>query len=788
MNEVTPEQRALEVESNQLGIERYRSAAGQMMKDGRLSGTKPGRILMAVEVSNLEVAIQAWIDAKRENTSVEVLRFMGHLKVSALAALTAQVMMDSATKGLIRSTTICTIANTIRDDGILTSMRTQHKPLYERVRSYKTSRTNEVKLAKKWASRSMWSFEEELRPEQIRSGLVLYSLALEATSVFRQVTTKSGKRNVTVLTLTPEALEWINQSHDEHEIMQPVYQPMVQQPLDWSPTQRGGYLTDAARRRPMCRLQRRSHGKALEAAEMPEVYRAVNLAQSTAWRVNPDVMEVMSEMWDSGNGIADMPSQYEPEFPSRPFEPDKDAEGPEVEEAREVLHAWKKNVAIALDSFQNEGSSRLRHARCLAIARKFAGKKIYYPHFIDWRCRLYPVPQYLNHQGADLARGLLQFDSPSFAAHGSPEAAHYLAFGQGLWKGDIPTGLPEAVAQDPLDCTGWKDADKPWQFLAWCLEAGPWLGDESSPVRQPIQADGTNNGLQIYSLLTRNEKMARSTNVSEGDKEDIYQDVADVVWNQVLIDPSEMAATWRAFLPEGLDREVVKVPVMAAPYGIRKHSAMAGLRRWVLERQKELNIAPWGHSTFKPVCWLADKIWDEIGSHIGPAREVMDWMREVSHNVDAKISWTTPVGFRVSQEYLMRTKKKLKVAVNDSMKYVRYRGYAPGVSRARMADGFAPNYIHSLDSAALMRTMGQCADQGVKSFSMIHDSYGCPVGDTETMARTLRSVFSKMFAGNLLDDLRQELIMASPGKDIPPLPERGSLSADAVLTSKYFFS
>ena len=781
--EVSEEQRALEVESHRLGVDRYRSSANKAAEMGMLSVTKPGSILLAAEIHGLDQAIENWM---KESRSKAVLEFFGPFEPSVLAGITAQTMIDAATKGLQRSTVVCKLASRIRDDGMLATLRRQHSPLFSRMRSLKTSIGTQVKLAKRWAKRGMWDHEEHLREDQIRGGLVLYSLALENTKIFRQISLQQNKRTLICLTLTPECMEWVFKSHAEHEVLSPIYLPMVQVPVDWAVDQRGGYYTEEARRRPLCRTQRASHSKLLQRREMPEVYSAVNLAQRTAWRVNPDVLQVLETAWEGGGGYAGVPKRAEPEFPERPFDPG-DTEGPEAEAARERLKNWKRHVAIELERFQDEGSARLRHARCLHAAKRFEGKTIYYPHFIDWRGRLYPTPQFLNHQGADLARALLQFDAPSYAEHGSPEAEHYLAFGTELWKGDIPTGIVDAVYQDPLACDEWKNADKPWQFLAWCLEAGAWFEDEGSPIHQPIQADGTNNGLQIYSLLTLDETMARCTNVSPGDRSDIYQDVADAVWQEVLEDPSELAATWRSLLPDGLDRSVVKLPVMAAPYGVRKHSVRGAIRSWLLNLQVEKGVTPWGHSTFKPTNWLADKVWDRVGDHIGPARKVMDWMREVAMMVEGPLRWTTPVDLLVTQEYPKRTKRKLKVNVTSAMKYVRYRGYAPGVDRKRQADGFAPNYVHSLDSAALMRTMNRCADKGVTSFSMIHDSYGCPVGDTATMARELRQVFAEMFSEDLLTKLRDE-VTSGTREQLPELPTMGSLDPTTVINSKHFFS
>ena len=46
------------------------------------------------------------------------------------------------------------------------------------------------------------------------------------------------------------------------------------------------------------------------------------------------------------------------------------------------------------------------------------------------------------------------------------------------------------------------------------------------------------------------------------------------------------------------------------------------------------------------------------------------------------------------------------------------------LNKARQRAGIAPNFIHSLDSSHLMLTILLAEEQGITSFSMIHDSYG----------------------------------------------------------------
>lgn len=60
--------------------------------------------------------------------------------------------------------------------------------------------------------------------------------------------------------------------------------------------------------------------------------------------------------------------------------------------------------------------NRENHAlRCefllrLSIAQSFKNTtNLYFPHNLDFRGRVYPIPPHLNHMGADINRGLLEF-------------------------------------------------------------------------------------------------------------------------------------------------------------------------------------------------------------------------------------------------------------------------------------------------------------------------------------------------------------------------------------------
>jgi DNA-directed RNA polymerase len=227
---------------------------------------------------------------------------------------------------------------------------------------------------------------------------------------------------------------------------------------------------------------------------------------------------------------------------------------------------------------------------------------------------------------------------------------------------------------------------------------------------------------------------------------------------------------------------------MATPYGIKQHTSTGYIRNWLLRLQKELGTEPWGHSTFKPAQYLSDLVWEEVGQFIKPAAECMDWLRAMAAAVNGEIGWTTPAGFPVKQNYRSTRQKQVLAVVEGERKWSTHRSAPGGLNKNKQRNGLPPNYIHSLDSAALVLTMNRCADKGVRDFSMIHDSYGCPAADTPTMYTTLREVFAEMFSGNLMLDLYHQVQQQHPTAEIPLPPSQGTLDPSVVINSQHFFA
>jgi DNA-directed RNA polymerase len=70
------------------------------------------------------------------------------------------------------------------------------------------------------------------------------------------------------------------------------------------------------------------------------------------------------------------------------------------------------------------------------------------------------------------------------------------------------------------------------------------------------------------------------------------------------------------------------------------------------------------------------------------------------------------------------------------------------VDEREQASGLLPNYIHSLDSAHLIRTIERARKAGLREFSVVHDSYGTHACDMPVLARCVREAFVAIYSQN----------------------------------------
>ncbi|WP_285401014.1 DNA-directed RNA polymerase [Luteibacter sp. ME-Dv--P-043b] len=793
-------QLALEEESLTLGVDRYHKERDRQDE----SDSGPGRRLIRDCITPLSAAIDAFVAEARNGKPGKkhtAVRWCEKFPSSELAYITIRHCLNAISNGETRVQTVAEAIATSLEDSINYSRFKEVSPglhkhlqgVLKKSTSQRHSR-NVMEAAVRRTELDQFAFPGH---DATHFGMKMVELFIESTGFALLYNDSShGKTRERILLRGTEAvMAWLDKAHDAAAHFAPVRMPMLVSPRPWQASKGGGYLTDAGGLVPLVRTRNKAYLRELDNAEMPNVLRSLNAIQETPWQVNSAVLAVMKEAWEAGGGIGDLPSRDLLELPPLPSD---DMERYKVEEP-ESFKKWKRTRADIYEKNARTASQRISAAQKIALAARFEPEEaIYFPHSLDFRGRVYPVPGTLNPQGDDQAKSLLRFANGKRLG---PSGARWLAihvanlFGVDKvpfedrikWVRDNEHRILDS-ALDPLDgMRAWTEADSPWCALAACFEwAGYRAMGEDYVSHLPIALDGSCNGLQNFSAMLRDPVGGKATNLIPQERPaDIYTQVMTVAAERIRAE-AEGGNLSAAFWDGQLTRDLVKQPVMTLPYGVTR----SGMRNQIADKMKKAGKDDsWDHAEY-----LAGVLWDSIGLVVIAAREAMDWLKDaakVAAKGEMPVSWTTPAGFPVLQEYRETTGTRVKTYVSG--REVRISASVEGtkLDSRRQALGISPNFVHSCDAAHLMLTVCTALDNDVADFAMIHDSYGVHAADTDVLAASLRAAFVQQYSREVLTDFRDELSAQLPADiavTLPDLPTVGDLDLSLVESSLYFFA
>ena len=656
------------------------------------------------------------------------------------------------------------------------------KRLLEATLKHKRQHTNNLEHVRKTVihlmDRKGDNWEHWTPQMRVAVGFVVIQCLLDCGGIIE----RDGSRGVEYhLTLSEGTMDWIEQTSGMMEETKPVVLPCVEKPLPWSTPHNGGYHTEQMREK-YCILtafHKRDRLKLLEKADMPAVYRGINAVQSTGWKINKPVLAVMKHLWEHKKDWGVLPEIKELELPPRL---------PNMDTDPEVLREWKRQTSEVHNKRVRQVSRRLNLKRTIDVAEQFKDRTLYYVYQCDFRGRLYAQGAGPNPQGTDYQKGLLMFEEGRpIGEAGVAWLAIHVANCFGVDKVSLAERIHWTlnnqasvlqVCEDPLSNRWWTEADQPWLFLAACYE---WAGYVEKGVdfvtHLPVSVDGSCNGLQHYSAMLRDPVGGEATNLVPMDTpQDIYGRVANVT---VAKDPT---------LNGIVTRSVAKRPVMVLPYG----GTLASCKDYVRAALRE-----GGHTFDKErEDQIAMLVWNSIGDVVVAAKEGMAYLRKLASAMSKKkehVSWVTPSGWPVLQQYF--DLKKGLVNIKSYGKRVQFVFHEPKldtVDGRRSGQGLPPNFVHSLDAAALVGMVNLALDQGITSFSVVHDSFGTLACDMDMLGACIRTSFVHMYTDHdVLEELRQRVVeTVGPriAKNLPPVPDKGKLDINGVLESPFFFA
>jgi len=609
---------------------------------------------------------------------------------------------------------------------------------------------------------------------------------------------------------------------------------------------------------PLVKTQNKDVLEELTIERCPLVYEMINKAQEVGWRVNKDIFPIYS--WALRNKTDAFASIWDLQNP----------------EAR---------------------ASKIREVKAVGeIAGRFLDETFYHLYYLDFRARKYPATAYFHEQGTDLSKGLLLLDEP--VKIGEQGYFWLLISIASNWAGDagredqsktdkIPLNdrvywaldneeILLSYAKDPKVNQGWMQADKPWQFLAGCnefLKLRKWQEDTKAlasalhsrdvigtAFTKPksykwdeygykssliVYIDGSNNGSQHLSALTRDEVTAPHVNLVPLELPgDLYKYVSDHVWEEIdkavallskkekkqcdnvidtltdikgqiheapmkserrrsLLDSIKpfredeeetikMAAPvfWSRIKDAKHRRKVVKRGVMTLPFG----GSAYGLGQQVIDDSRKHGIAQLMTMENRWGSYMGRLIFEVCRSSLERPMRLLRIFEEAGKKAEKEgrfLSWHVPItGFPVVQHYTEGRVKKTWVQ------------YGPPEGE-RNSSGYYDNTLQlhicfiEISTPSKRKQAQGASPNAIHSldaahltltvchadFPMVtvHDSFGCALGDMSELFILIRETFVELYASDPLTLMMKEMGGNSESVEI------GTLDIHDITDSEYAF-
>lgn len=388
--------------------------------------------------------------------------------------------------------------------------------------------------------------------------------------------------------------------------------------------------------------------------------------------------------------------------------------------------------------------------------------------------------------------------------------------------------LWRAIAEGEGD---WLSMSEPFSLRAACLEfvrfESSGLPPEEFMTALTVAFDATCSGYQHLSLLTLDERTGRETNLTATERlGDLYAVVGaalkaqiEEAWAELTERQQEAAVSacegyislhssvrlkaidssvlldfckarekdikelapiyiWSKIQSPSEWRKIVKRAVMTRPYG----STAYGVQEQLMDDLSSFGIEALKTMHGSWVRWLGKRLFvatAEVGVRAMNALCSFSNAGDIAGKKAQQLVWNVPgTGFRVVQHYKKAPKRTFAIDVLGHVRkmQVPVRELSK-VDQNKQRSAAAPNIVHSLDAAHLIRVVNAC-DFHVTT---IHDSFACHLADASKLQATLRHEMVAMYTEtDVLTDICAQIGVAPP--------QKGLLNPEEILGNPFTFS
>lgn len=766
--------------------------------------SKPEQLLLESAVIHLTPFYQKWIDECSNNRkSPDWLAPLLCLGAAKMADITIRSVMRlfltrntiqnfDDTMGIPSNAPVAQqVAKIIADDAINIIAYQQAK------KRFSDDWRKQSKFIKNWTVKRCKAFTKKVAQlpklkskEREDFGHNMLRVALMSDILVSRVHWNGKNKKSLLVCFAPWILKELSKRHALLESACLVYRPMICPPVMHTTEEDGGFLSPWIRKK----MIKRYHPVGADPKEWDSrpsemVLKGLNALSQTEWSINTKVYQVMKTMFENDHRLANLPAYTFKDFAfTRPF-PD---EGTKEEKAK-----WMQESNEAWGEWYKEEQARSRMIVRLELAKKMNQWTFFYmPYTLDFRGRAYSVCELLSPQGIDFDRGLVQFATPRKQTEAGLRwlkihVANLFDQDKKPYEDRINwvntnMAMLNKIAEDPYSNKEWIDPSKKKNKSFQRLAAIYDLCRKDGMTQLPIQMDGANNGGQHWAAIMQNRKLAVLTNLIPGSKpEDLYQFVANAATDHMKINQDNpWFSVFLVHWEEGLPRAVAKRPTMCDSYGLTFY----GMQKYV-KQEGHVDWVP-KESRGGAVVELSRAIQAGLGETMESPNKGKEWLREVADILNAMnkpFVWTTPSGFEVHHVY-NQVLERVSYAELFNRQQLVFSTVTEDLDGKAQYLAISPNFIHSLDAAHMFMTIEGMLEDGMVSFSFVHDSYGTYAPDIDKMHEILRKKFILIHRENQLEKLKEE-IEKRYGIYLPPVPQReGEFQVEEVLNSQYFFA
>ena len=247
----------------------------------------------------------------------------------------------------------------------------------------------------------------------INVGSAFIDLVITYTGLIQRESIKRSNGHFSkVITLTDDARHWLRKADERLSLLHPLLLPMVRRPYRWMGPFKGGYPNALGWRQQLIKRKDADFFDEMHARyeKLQPVYNAINLVQDTGWKTNAEVLDVISYLWEHRPELSCFAETH-----VKQVKPLADVlrslyEDPEASNADKAI-LYKQMDEVERENCAADSKAIIIN-QVLGVARQFKLQdSFYFPHQLDFRGRMYPLPPFLSPQGTDLSKAVLKFNT-----------------------------------------------------------------------------------------------------------------------------------------------------------------------------------------------------------------------------------------------------------------------------------------------------------------------------------------------------------------------------------------